>query len=200
MQKRILQWAVTLLVPLLATACATTDYATGSAEDTLIAVQYGEVSGIEQVPLKTDYAAGTLLGGGLGLLGARHRSTGTQVAATVVGALIGALVQNAAQGGGTANKYTVTLNDGRTVSIVSEHHDIDQGDCVSIEQGRHANIRRVASAMCGVEGGPTAYHTVHAATVKEARECHQVKEELLAARTEQQADVAYRKMRAFCEH
>jgi outer membrane lipoprotein SlyB len=199
-RKVYLKWVGAIGISVSLYGCATTDYATGSTEGFLISVEYGEVMGVKQVPMKANYAAGSAVGGGLGLLGARHHSLGTQVAATAAGALIGALVQNAVQGSKTATEYTVALENGRHVAIITEHHDIEAGDCVSVEQGSHANIRRVSPVMCekGRRDHP-AYQEMHVANVSEAKECHQVKQELLDAKTEQEADVAYQKMRAFCE-
>ena len=123
----------------------------------------------------------------------------TGLGAAVAGAIIGALVQKAAEGSNMADKYTVRLNDGRTVAIITEHHDIQAGDCVSVEQGKHANIRRVSPVMCQDHQAVSTNQQIHGANVAEAEECHAAKQELLAAETEQEAEVAYRKMRAFCE-
>jgi hypothetical protein len=41
---------------------------------------------------------------------------------------------------------------------------------------------------------------MNAANVQESQECQEVKRELLNATTEQATNVAYKKMRAFCEN
>ncbi len=179
-------------------ACATTEQATGSRANTLIAVEYGTVRDITQVDMKASSGGGALLGGGVGLAAASTASTETQIGAAAAGALIGALIQKSRHK--TASQYTVNLNNGGTVEIVSEHHDIAVGDCVSLEQGQHANIRRVSPVMCNINASHPAYSDLHAANVEEADECHQAKQELLKATTEQETDIGYKKMRALCEH
>jgi hypothetical protein len=76
------------------------------------------------------------------------------------------------------------------------------GDCVAVEQGRHANLRRVSPVMCDrmADANHPAYDDLHAANMAEADECEQVKQELLGATTEEQVNVSYQKMRALCEH
>ena len=178
--------------------CATTEQSTGSRENTIIAVEYGTVRNITQVDMKASTGTGAALGGGIGLAAASTASTESQIGAAAAGALIGALIQKSRHK--TADQYTVSLNNGGTVEIVSEHHDIAVGDCVAMEQGQHANIRRVSPVMCNINAGHPAYSDLHAANGAEADECHQAKQELLKATTEQETDIGYKKMRALCEH
>jgi hypothetical protein len=111
--------------------------------------------------------------------------------------LIGAFV--AKESAGTADRYTVALVNGSTVEIVTEHHDLVAGDCVSIEQGRHANIRRVSPVMCSTPNSHPAYGAMHSSVAQDAGECAAAKAELLKATTEQETDIGYRKMKALCE-
>ena len=97
-------------------------------------------------------------------------------------------------------QHTVRLNNGTSIAVVTDHHNIVVGDCVAVEQGRHANIRRVSPVMCNINADHPAYPDLHAANVAEADECHQAKQELLKATTEQETDIGYKKMRALCEH
>jgi outer membrane lipoprotein SlyB len=177
--------------------CAATDPATGSRENTVISVSYGTVQQVEQVKMDPNYAGGALLGGGIGLAAASRRSGTTQAGAAIAGALIGALIQKHRAGMG--DRYTILLTSGATIEMITEHHDIAAGDCVSVEQGKHANIRRVSPVMCNTAATSPGYAVMHAANVTESQECHAVKEELMAATTESEADLAYKKMRAFCE-
>jgi hypothetical protein len=188
---------LSLIILVAAAGCVATDPGTGARRDTIISVAYGTVQQVEQVTLDPNYASGALLGGAIGLAAASRRSATTQVGAAAVGALIGALIQK--HRAGKADRYTVLLASGATIQIVTEHHDIATGDCVSVEQGEHANIRRVSSVMCNTPASNLAYAEMHAANVNESEECHQVKEELMAASNESEADLAYTKMRAFCE-
>jgi outer membrane lipoprotein SlyB len=177
--------------------CASTDPYTGSSRDQVIAVHYGTLENVQQVAMSPSYGKDSLIGGGLGLLAGSSGSTATQVGAAAAGALIGAFV--AKETAGTADRYTVSLVNGGTVAIVSEHHDLVAGDCVSIEQGRHANIRRVSPVMCSTSSSHAAYGAMHSSVQQNSAECSAAKDELLKATTEEQTDIGYRKMRALCE-
>ena len=190
--------ALLTFTSLMLAGCAATDPGTGSTRGEVITVDYGTVMQVEQVQMDPKYGTGALVGGGLGLAAASRRSGTTQAGAAIAGALIGAMIQKS--NAGTADKYTVRLNNGGTIQMVTEHHDIESGDCVSVEQGKHANIRRVSPIMCGSPQSHPDYQEMHEANVEESEECLATKQALLAATTEQEADLAYKKMRAFCEH
>ena len=177
--------------------CASTDPDTGSASNQVITVQYGTLESVVQVDMAPSYAKDSVIGGALGLLVASTGSTGEQVGGAVIGAGLGALV--AKETAGKAQRYTVRLVNGNTIAIVTEHHDLVAGDCVSVEQGKHANIRRVSPVMCSTPASHPAYAPMHSAVSQESAECHAAKQELMKASTEQQTDIGYRKMRAFCE-
>ena len=190
-----------LIMAMLLTGCASYG-GTGSRQDTVISVQYGTIQSIEGVAMDSNVGTGAAVGGALGLAAASRRSTGTQVGVAAAGALIGALIQNQRAANSQAEQYNVRLNSGATVALVTEHHDLQVGDCVAVEQGRHANLRRVSPVMCDsmANASHPSYEALHAANMEEADECEQVKQELLDATTEEQVNVAYQKMRALCEH
>ena len=177
--------------------CAGTDPMTGSAPNQIIAVQYGRVESVQQVALTPDYGAGSLIGGALGLLATMGHSGGSQVAGAVGGAALGALISKETAGSG--ERYTVRLVNNNTINIVTENQGIQMGDCVAVEQGEHANLRRVSSVMCTTPPTDPAYQSINAAAVQESQECAEVKRELLNATTEQATNIAYKKMHAFCE-
>ena len=162
----------------------------------LIAIEYGTIEQVQEVKLKANYGSGVLLGGGIGALAAMHYSAGTQALAAVGGALLGALVSK--ERAGTAEQYTIQLVNGNTVSIVSEAHNLVTGDCVAVEQGRHANLRRVEPQMCTTSSPETTYPQTHAAEQQAAVDCDTAKQDMLKATTEQEATVAYQKMKALC--
>ena len=99
-------------------------------------------------------------------------------------------------------QHTVRLNSGASVAVVTDHHNIAVGDCVAVEQGRHANIRRVSAVMCNdlADSRRPAYAPAHDANVREARECEQAKQEVLNAKTEEAIRLAHMRMRALCEN
>jgi hypothetical protein len=177
--------------------CASTDPVTATPRNEIISVQYGTVENIQQVAMAPDYGAGSVIGGALGLLATMGHSGASQVGGAAVGAGLGALV--AKETAGTGVKFTVRLVNNSTIDIVTESQGIALGDCVSVEQGQHANIRRVSSVMCTTPPSDPAYAPMNAANVQESQECQEVKRELLNATTEQATNIAYKKMHAFCE-
>lgn len=196
MTTRLLSVLSATLVASLA-GCASTDPVTGSTRNEVISVQYGTVENIQQVAMAPDYGAGSVIGGALGLLATMGHSGASQVGGAAVGAGLGALV--AKETAGTGEKFTVRLVNNSTIDIVTESQGIALGDCVSIEQGQHANIRRVSSVMCTTPPSDPAYAPMNAANVQESQECQEVKRELLNATTEQATNIAYKKMHAFCQ-
>ena len=140
-----------LLAALLSAGCAQTSTSpgTGSTLGSLIAIEYGTVRQVEQVNMAPNYGTSTLVGGGIGLAAASRHSASSQAGAAIAGALIAALI--AKSNAGTADKYTVSLGTGRTVAIVTEHHDISVGDCVAVEQGDQAE-RAVTAHGAGEDG------------------------------------------------
>jgi outer membrane lipoprotein SlyB len=178
-------------------ACASTDPATGSTRNEVISVQYGRIENIQQVAMAPNYGAGALIGGALGLLATATHSGASQVAGTVAGAGLGALIAKDTAGSG--EKFTVRLVNNNTIDIVTENQDIALGDCVAVEQGQHANLRRVSSVLCTTPPSDPAYPAINASAVKESQECQEVKRELLNATTEQATQIAYKKMQVFCQ-
>ena len=121
----------------------------------------------------------------------------TKVAGAAAGAGLGALV--AKETAGTAERFTVRLVNNSTIDIVLENQDVRVGDCVSVEQGTHANLRRVSSVLCSTPASHPAYSSMNAETMRESSDCVAAKQELLKAATTEQTDIAYKKMRALCE-
>jgi len=175
---------------------------TGSSRNSLISVQYGVIQQVEKAQVDANAAQGAVLGGLLGLAVAAGTggSRTQQVGGAAAGALVGGLVQNERAANSQAEKYTVRLTSGSTVAIVTVNNDLQTGDCVSVEQGQYANLRRVSPVMCGAMSSATpTYDKVHKEDVVEANQCEQAKQEVLQATTEQQVNLAYQKMRALCE-
>mgnify|MGYP003383674861 CR=1 FL=1 len=191
-------YGAALMATVLA-GCAnmSTDPGTGSTRNSLIAVAYGTVENVQQVQMQANYAEGSLIGGALGLLAASHYSAGSQALGAIAGAGLGALV--AKETAGTANQYTIRLVDGSTVQVVTDQKDIDAGDCVSVEQGDHTNIRRVSSAMCSTPPSHPAYPAMNASVQQISADCATAKQQLLQATTEQETNIAYKKMQALCD-
>jgi len=148
--------------------------------------------------MDASYGKNSLIGGAIGLLATSTHSASSQAAGAAIGAGLGALV--AKETAGTGQRYSVELTTGGQIAIVTEQGNIAVGDCVSVEQGKHANLRRVSPVMCTTDSTHQAYDAMHAAATNEASECDAMKQQVISASTDQQMDIAYRKMRAACEH
>ena len=189
-------WAAPLIAIIAGCANMSTDPGTGSTRNTLIAVAYGTVENEQQVAMKPNYAQGSIIGGALGLLAASGYSSGSQALGAAAGAAVGAMVSK--ETAGTANQFTIRLVNGNTVSVVTDQKDVRIGDCVSVEQGDHANIRRVAATMCNTPATHPAYPDMHASVQSDSADCAAAKQDLLKATTEQAANIGYKKMQALC--
>jgi hypothetical protein len=124
------------------------------------------------------------------------------VAGAAGGALLGGLIAHERAANQRLVQHTIKLNSGASVAVITENQNIDVGDCVAVEQGRYANIRRVSSVMCNelADTHQPAYPSTHQADVQEGQECEQAKREVLNAKTEDAIKLAHMRMRALCEN
>jgi hypothetical protein len=148
------------------------------------------------VKLPSAAPAGAVVGGFTGLILSRDKSTGRQVASGIGGAALGGLATRALEGDRLGYSYRLRFADNSVSEFITEKGYLQRGDCVSVERGEYANIRRVASVLC--EGGPSA--AVDRSHVRDAEQCHAAKDQLLAAVTEQEIEVASRKVAVICEY
>ena len=158
---------------------------------TTTSMQYGTVKSMETIEKDSSYAGGAIVGGVVGaMLGRRHRP-----AKVIAGAAAGAAIQGASTSGDTLQQYVVKTMSGGEIRISTEQQDIRPGDCVVIEQGEHANIRRVSSYHCEPPGTKEAPpHHQQAANV-----CQNAKKELAEAKTDEEVNLAVKKVRVLCE-
>ncbi len=186
---------------LVTTACETPG---GARPGTALSVQYGVVQRVEEVRAEANTGGSAALGGlaGLAVAAGTGGSRNQQIAGAAGGALIGGLIANQRAAKQQLMQHTVRLNNGTSVAVITDHHNIVVGDCVAVEQGRHANIRRVSPVMCNdlADTRQPAYPDTHRANVREAEECEQAKQEVLNARTEDAIRLAHMRMRALCEN
>lgn len=138
------------------------------------------------------------MGGVIGAATSGHKHRAKHAAE---GAIAGALITAVLEGKHEAFQYTVNYEDGGATKVVTETKGIVEGDCVIVELGQTANIRRVSSVYCE-DGGHEALaeYDVHAEAHEEAAECHLAKEMAMKAETEEEINVALKKVRVFCEH
>jgi outer membrane lipoprotein SlyB len=193
--------ATVVVGSIVTTACETPG---GARPGTAMSVQYGVVQSVQEVQAEANTGGGAALGGltGLAVAAGTGGSRNQQLAGAAGGALLGGLIANQRAANQQLKQHTIRLNNGASVAVVTDHHNITVGDCVAVEQGRHANIRRVSSVMCNdlADTSRPAYTTTHQANVREAEECEQAKREVLNAQTEEAINLAHMRMRALCEN
>jgi hypothetical protein len=156
-----------------------------------VTINYGVVTSVGTVQKDSSHAGGALAGGMIGAMIGPRRHRGLRM---VAGAAAGAAIQGAATSG-VLQQYTVALMGGGTSIVSTEQTDIRPGDCVSVEQGQYANIRRAGIIHCDGAGpdSPPEHH------VAIANSCDMVKGELAGAETDEQIEIAMKKVRILCE-
>ena len=183
-----------LLIGFGLTACSNQGVSRSDVDQS-ISVRYGTVINVEQVALKSEAVKGAVVGGLFGAV-IGHDA----LASAAIGAAAGGLLTRAAEGSNKANAYTVDMTDGAETKVVTESDNIRMGDCVAIEQGSSANIRLASSVHCEHAGHPALDHpAVAAKEQQEAGACHDAKQLALDAITDEEIDLAVKKVRALCE-
>jgi len=157
---------------------------------TSVTINYGLVQSVTTVTKESQHAGGALAGGVIGAMLGPRRHRGLRV---VAGASVGAAVQGSATGG-TQQQYSVKLVSGGTTIINTEQTEIRKDDCVAIEQGEHANIRRVSHYHCEANSSQAPTHHSDA-----ANNCQKAKNELANAETDSAITNAAKKVRILCE-
>lgn len=159
-----------------------------------VTINYGTVKSVTTVEKDASHAGGAMAGGLLGaaLAGPRHRVL--KIGAT---AAAGAAIQGAATSG-SSTQITVKLVEGGQVNITTEQQDFREGDCVIVEQGDHANIRRASSYHCEQgektkKSDPTVQHKAS------ADYCQKAKSQLAEAESDEAIENAVKKVRILCE-
>jgi len=168
-------------------------------------VQYGRITNAQATTV-TDTTArnvGTLVGGGIGLATGSGQSGSNRALRGIGGAAAGRGVGSLA-GRSQAFEYTVLVDGTSTIRVVSDQAGKRIGDCVAVEQGQFANIRLVPDSRCAPRAQPAAPAKAApppapaAADVQQASACEQAKEQVLAAKTDEEFSVAERRMRLLC--
>ena len=164
-----------------------------------VAIQYGTVTGGQEVDLKSSAVpAGAVVGGALGLMSASGKSSGKKARNTIIGATATGAVASTAQGSQKGMMYQVDTGGGSLVQVVSDQRDIRAGDCVAVEKaGGTANIRRVSPGYCD-KAYAAAVNAVANEARKDAEECATAKQQLVDATTPQAVDLAGRKVTLLC--
>jgi hypothetical protein len=170
-------------------------------------VQYGRITNVQATTVTDNTArtVGTLVGGGIGLATGSGQSGSNRALRGIGGAAAGRGVGNLASRS-QAFEYTVLVG-ATTVRVVSDQAGKRIGDCVAVEQGQFANIRLVADSRCGsspaasaapAKAAPAKAAPPPPADVQQATACEQAKSQVLAAATDDEFNVAERRMRLLC--
>jgi len=179
-------------------ACSTsTPTVTRSQLNSSFEIRYGTVETIERVKIQSQAAKGAVTGGLIGGLTSGHSHRGQHA---LEGAVAGALLTALLEGNQQAYQYMVDFDDGSVTKVVTESAGIAEGDCVAVELGQTANIRRTSSVHCEhTDHEALAEPVVHEKRQTEAAECHAAKDMALQATTNEATDIALKKVRVFCE-
>jgi outer membrane lipoprotein SlyB len=174
-----------LTVVLMLTA---TTHTSAQTSGNSVSLQYGTVKAVESVQAQSRHARGAILGGiGGAVLAHGHPGLGA-----LAGGLIGGSIEGHRTGKQTLRQYTISLAGGGAIVIDTEQRDIVLGDCVVVEQGQYANIRRVSGINCQVKQQPEHH-------VSAAGNCQKAKDELNEAKTSAEVENAVIKVRTLCE-
>jgi outer membrane lipoprotein SlyB len=157
-------------------------------------VSYGRITAVRQVDIQNQgaNAAGTIVGGALGVASGSGQSRSNRALRGVGGAAVGSRLAGAA-GSSTGFEYTVLIGQ-NTIRLVTEQAGLRVGDCVSVERGAFNNIRLADDARCAAAANAPTPADARA----EADACVAAKDQLLNASTDADFDRAERRMRLLC--
>ena len=131
-------------------------------------VTYGRITAVRQVDIQNQgaNAAGTIVGGALGVASGSGQSRSNRALRGVGGAAVGSRLAGAA-GSSTGFEYTILIGGTNTIRMVTEQAGLRVGDCVSVERGALNNIRLADDARCNAP----ANTPVPASATAEANAC-----------------------------
>jgi len=174
--------------------------ATAAKKGANMTIRHGIVENTEQVQFNSEAGRGALVGGIIGYNMRSDRSKSKRRRNAIIGAGVGASAKAANEGDLQGMQYTVKANDGTQIKIVTDQVEIRKGDCVAVEQsGNTANIRRVDKTLCEKDSQKVV-EAVAEESKEEAQECLDAKQEMLRAETEDQINLAMKKIKVLCNN
>jgi len=166
----------------------------------MASIRHGTVVGLKTVDLNNaDALKGALVGGAFGAALTRSsKGSSRRERNAIIGAVLGAAAGAASRK--TGRLYSVRINEGTVLQIVTEQTEIRINDCVIVEEaGGRANIRRTALSACEVASESLMNEPdIQAELQEEAAECTVAKEQLINAETDEQMEFAVRKIQILC--
>lgn len=165
-----------------------------------VTVQYGIVQAGREVELQSNAVpAGAIVGGSLGLLSAKGKSSGKKARNVIIGGVAGSAIAGGSKGSNRGMLYEVDLGASGLTQVVTDQREIRTGDCVAVEKaGDTANLRRVTSAYCNPENA-AAVTSVADETREEAEECLAAKQQLMEAESMDALELAKIKIELLCD-
>lgn len=187
-----------ILIGLLILSTSQSVLAVNSAYlNSVIDVNYGTVESVGRTKVDSKAGQGAVLGGLLGALtsGSHHRGKHA-----LTGGLAGGVLSAILQGDRKAYSYLIQTVAGNERRVITEQSGIRVGDCVAIEEGKMTNLRRVPLVHCEHHQHKVMVEPmVHAKATEDAAECHTAKDMALKATTDDEIDIAMKKVKIFCD-
>ena len=182
-----LRWSILGSIAVLGTVVVAADVTARST------VSYGRITAVRQVDIENQgaQAAGTLVGGALGIASGSGQSRSNRALRGIGGAAVGSRVAGAASGT-VGFEYTVLIGN-QTTRLVTEQAGLRVGDCVSVERGQFNNLRLAPDERCDAAMTRSAPEDTAAADA-----CEAAKQQVLEASTDADFDRAERRMRLLC--
>ena len=164
-----------------------------------ISVNYGIVKSGSEVDLRSGAVpAGAVVGGTLGVLSAKGKSSSKKARNAIIGGVAGGAVAGSARGDTRGMVYSVEMVTGGSTQVVTDQREIRTGDCVAVERaGETANLRRVSSQYCQPENSAVVASVAEEAN-EEAGECLAAKQQLVEAATADAVNLAKIKVELLC--
>lgn len=162
-------------------------------------IQYGYVVGAERVDLNDSKATqGALIGGTIAIASTSSRTSRSRKAGRLAaGAIVGGAIGSAAGGKSMGMMYTVAVAGG-SIQVVTDQTEIKFDDCVVVEEtSKGANIRRMDPEVCNPASADVVEELMEEFQ-EEAAECSAAKAEVAAAKTNDEIDLAMRKVSILC--
>lgn len=163
-----------------------------------MSIQTGLVVAARAVNLQSAAPSGAAVGGMIGYATTSSRkSSSRRTRNTILGAAAGSAIARRSEGSLNGMQYTVQTAPSSQIVVVTDQTQVRVGDCVNVEQAGTgtANVRRVSEALCEMD-------TVDEVIAEEIREdadlCLEAKGRLMEAESDEQLEVAMRRVEFLC--
>ncbi len=188
---------VILLSVLMITACSSKGLDRRNKNSTM-QISYGVIVDVEDINLQSEAGKKAAIGGLWGLAGNAGGNREDMARGAAGGALLKGLTTKIQEGSSRAWGYTVKQDNGQVIKVISDNSHLKTGECAVIETGETTNIRHVAEQMCQANLSDETKQLADQSHQGDADECHQAKQALLMAETEESLNRAKMKVEVLC--